>query len=578
MKNRLIFIIIILSFLFSTCKKDELEIYDVTINGYNVITGTTSVQITVRYTYPTALKSVVGYISPNIDMSDSKITNGEINDRRFIVQFENLVANTHYYYYYEYNNGVDVIKTSVKKVTTNDYNLPTVTTLNVSNITAIYATCGGNVTDDGGSAVTERGVCWSTIQNPTIADSHSTDGTGTGSFISNMTELAINTKYYVRAYAINIKGISYGEQKYFTTRDGLPIVTTSAVTDITETSAICGGFVSCDCGFEITHRGVCWSTSQNPTIADSHTTDGIGTGNFISNMTELDSYTFYYVRAYATNRTGTSYGAQKTFKVTDGTTGGKFSVSATKTVCFSQGNLQYIGSASPPYWRFAEHQWDYLGNNGQSSTSPDVDRDLFGWGTSGYSHGAVCYQPWSISQTNSDYYAYGNYSNNLNDQTGQADWGYNPISNGGNEPNRWRALTNGEWRYVFNTRSTSSGIRYAKARVCGVNGVMLLPDDWSSSYYSLSNTNTGNASYDSNTISASQWNKLEQHGAVFLPAAGVRSGTNVFNVGAYGFYWSATYNNNDYSYSVYFYDSYLNAANGRDRRYGQSVRLVCDVE
>ena len=76
-------------------------------------------------------------------------------------------------------------------------------------------------------------------------------------------------------------------------------------------------------------------------------------------------------------------------------------------VLFSQGNLQYIGSASTPYWKFAEHQWDCLGTTtGQNSSDENVDRDLFGWGTSGYDHGAVCYQPWSTSQTNSDYFPY----------------------------------------------------------------------------------------------------------------------------------------------------------------------------
>ncbi|MBP5175782.1 MAG: hypothetical protein ILP07_07725, partial [Treponema sp.] len=162
--------------------------------------------------------------------------------------------------------------------------------------------------------------------------------------------------------------------------------------------------------------------------------------------------------------------------------GGFFTVKANgDKVMFSKGNLQYIGSASTPYWKFAENQWDYLENTtGQNSSDQNVDRDLFGWGTSGYNHGATCYQPWSTAQSSSNYYAYGSSSYNLFDQTGQADWGYNAISNGGNhENNGWKTLTHEEWDYVFNTRSTSSGIRYAKAKVNNVNGVILLPDDWS---------------------------------------------------------------------------------------------------
>jgi len=242
-------------------------------------------------------------------------------------------------------------------------------------------------------------------------------------------------------------------------------------------------------------------------------------------------------------------------------------------VLFSKGNLQYIGNASTLYWKFADNQWDYLGSTGNNSSG-----DLFGWGTSGYNHGAICYQPWSRSQTSSDYYAYGNYWYNLFNQTGQADWGYNPISNGGNQPNQWRTLTIDEWLYVFNTRNTPSGIRYAKAQVNGVKGVILLPDDWSSSYYSLSSTNTSTAHYSSNNISALKWNSLEQHGAVFLPAAGERWGTAFGNIGSIGGYWSAACNDSDNAYYVSFNDGNINAGNRSDRSYGKSVRLVCSSE
>ena len=200
---------------------------------------------------------------------------------------------------------------------------------------------------------------------------------------------------------------------------------------------------------------------------------------------------------------------------------------------------------------------------------------MFGWGTSGYNHGANCYQPWSTSQTNSDYYAYGNSSYNLFDQTGQADWGYNAISNGGNQENLgWRTLTTQEWQYLFNTRSTLSGIRYAKANVNNVNGVILLADDWNSSYYTLNSANTSAANYTTNTITATQWATLEQHGAVFLPAAGYRYGTSVNAAGSYGVYWSSSYNDSGSAWNVYFSDSYLYAGNGSRRYYGQSVRLV----
>ena len=259
-----------------------------------------------------------------------------------------------------------------------------------------------------------------------------------------------------------------------------------------------------------------------------------------------------------------------------GAINGQFSINADGAkVFFSKGNLQYIGSAATPYWKFADHQWDYLGNNGQGSDAENVDRDLFGWGTSGYAHGANCYQPWSTSTTYSEYYAYNNYQFNLFDQTGKADWGYNPISNGGGiENSGWRTLTHEEWAYLFNTRGGEDQIRYAKANVNSINGVILLPDDWSSNYYTLSNINQSGASFASNTITASQWNTLEQHGAVFLPAAGRRNGTSVNYVGSFGYYWSASCNDSSGAWLVCFGGGNLDSDYGDYRYYGRSVRLV----
>ncbi|MCR5013703.1 MAG: T9SS type A sorting domain-containing protein, partial [Bacteroidales bacterium] len=253
---------------------------------------------------------------------------------------------------------------------------------------------------------------------------------------------------------------------------------------------------------------------------------------------------------------------------------GKFSVSTDSQVQFSQGNLQYIGSASTPYWKFAEHQWDYLDNNGQAHAFENANRDLFGWGTSGFNHGATCYQPWSTNSTNSNYYAYGNKSYHLFNQTGEADWGYNAISNGGNTTNAWRTLTQEEWKYVLSTRATSSGVRYAKAQVNSVNGVILLPDDWNSSYYQLRNTNTATAAFTSNVLDASQWNAVEQHGAIFLPAAGYRDGTLIKNGSTDGSYWSSSKNSDNDAYYISFTAGELGSNNYGGRYMGRSVRLV----
>jgi uncharacterized protein (TIGR02145 family) len=193
--------------------------------------------------------------------------------------------------------------------------LPTVTTAPVTDITQTTATSGGTVYSDGGAPVTARGVCWSTSPNPTTGNNYTTDGTGTGTFISYLTGLSPNTTYYVRAYATNSVGTAYGNQEVFTTLQTvtLPTVTTDPATSITQTTATSGGNVTSAGGGTVTARGVCWATTPSPTLSNSYTVNGSGTGTFISNLTGLTPGTLYYVRAYATNSAGTGYGNEVSF-------------------------------------------------------------------------------------------------------------------------------------------------------------------------------------------------------------------------------------------------------------------------
>lgn len=266
--------------------------------------------------------------------------------------------------------------------------------------------------------------------------------------------------------------------------------------------------------------------------------------------------------------------------ITTGAINGKFTINANgDQVYFSQGNLQYIGSAATPYWKFAENQWDYFGTTtGQNSDNEYVDRDLFGWGTSGYNHGAVCYQPWHTSPVSNNYYVYGSNTYNLYDQTGHADWGFNSIYNGGNQQNQWRTLTRNEWNYLFNSRNTRSGVRYAKAVVNNVNGVILLPDNWGTSNFALNNANSQYAHFSSNELDMGDWLMMESLGAVFLPAAGMRNGTLDAFIGNRCQYWSSSLNGSNYAFCVFISDDYLFADTGNDRCCGFSVRLVRDVE
>jgi uncharacterized protein (TIGR02145 family) len=192
---------------------------------------------------------------------------------------------------------------------------PLISTIPVSNITSGEATCGGVIISDAGDSITTRGVCWSTSPFPTIMDFKTVNGAGRGSFASNLTGLMSNTVYYTRAYAINSLGIGYGNQLTFTSEKILttPIVTTSSAISITATSATLGGNVTDDGNSPVIERGVVYGTTQTPTFTDFRVTIGSGKGSFSSTVTGLSSNTTYYVRAYAINGMGTSFGSLISF-------------------------------------------------------------------------------------------------------------------------------------------------------------------------------------------------------------------------------------------------------------------------
>ena len=264
---------------------------------------------------PVNQRGVCWSTSQNPTTNDDCTTDGT-GTGSFTSSLSNLQPETRYYVRAYASNNQGTAYGNQRDFTTEiQILLPSVNTSAISSITETSAQSGGNVSDHGGASVTARGVCWSTTQNPTTSDDCTSDGSGTGSFNSNLTNLDPDTQYYVRAYATNSEGTAYGNQRDFTTdaKAGLPSISTSSISSITETSAQSGGNVSDDGGASVTARGVCWSTSQNPKTSDDCTSDGSGTGSFTSNLSSLNPDTKYYVRAFATNSEGTAYGNQRNF-------------------------------------------------------------------------------------------------------------------------------------------------------------------------------------------------------------------------------------------------------------------------
>ena len=245
--------------------------------------------------------------------------------------------------------------------------------------------------------------------------------------------------------------------------------------------------------------------------------------------------------------------------VPDGVLPGLFSVSATRQVRFSQGNLQY--QASTNTWRFAEHQYDYVGSDNRSISSTYSGWiDLFGWGTGS--------NPTLSSSYPEDYGTF-------------VDWGSNAIINGGNTTNLWRTLTSAEWEYLLNTRPGASS-KLGSGNINGVGGLIILPDSWTlpsecsfASGFAIINP-YHYPDWKHNSYTLAQWAQMEAAGAVFLPAAGRRKGTDFDNVGFHGYYWSSTpYSKND-AYHMYFSSYNLIASINCSRSYGYPIRPVLD--
>ena len=597
------------------CKKfDEIEASKVEMNDVTIERGWDYIKISGEYDYPVDLEAMTLYLSEKEDMSGAKTYGCNVEGKTFSVEIKDLKEGTRYYYQYEYDNGYGkekskkenvatyampvVVTKDVTNITaisatlngsvtssdtenkitakgfcwgtepeltiegthTNDgsdtgtysYNLtnltenttyyvrayattklgtaygeeksfktaevtlPTVTTNDVTNITTNSASCGGNVTDDGNGTVTARGICWSEVQNPTINNIYSEEtnnGTGTGSFTSQLTNLKENTTYYVRAYATNEKGTNYGEEKSFTTAElKLPTVTTKDVTNITTNSAICGGNVTDDGNGTVTARGICWSETHNPTINNIYseeTNNGTGTGSFTSQLTNLKENTTYYVRAYATNEKGTNYGEEKSFTT----------LSSSGTI----NGYKWIDLGLPSGLKWATCN---VGSN-----NPEDYGDYFAWGetttTSEYTLENSLTYGLSISELQSQGIIDGDYNLTPSHDAATANWG-----------GTWRLPTKAEMEELKNNCTWEWTVQGGK------NG------------YKVTGPNGNN---------------------IFLPAAGCRNGSSLYYAGEYGDYWSSTpYDSYSYyAWYLYFYSG-VQYMNDYYRYRGLSVRPVTE--
>jgi len=421
--------------------------------------------------------------------------------------------NTNYTYrVYSFNKVGKSINYS-NEVSIKTINLPTLTTFQISSIYYQGASSGGQITSDGGSAITANGVVWDTSTNPTIALSTKTTELISGSFKSSITGLKATTKYYVRAYATNAAGTGYGNELSFTTDAYVvpPTLTTNTITDILFNGANSGGNISADGGAAVTARGVVWDTSTNPrTDLSTKTSDGTGTGSFKSSITGLKANTKYYVRAYAINSNWIGYGNEISFT----------------TPAATSFTFNTVVGANKRIWMDRN-----LGASRVATSSTDAESygDLYQWGRGADGHQLRKSATTTILSTT--------------DAPGNANFILTSTS-----PADWRSPKNDNlWQGVNGTNNP-----------CPIGFRLPTSSEW----------DTERQSWTAKNDVGAFTSELK------LPLAGTRSGGSLLDVGTYGNYWSSTVNG-QYSYQLLLNSS--NAImNYNNRINGFSVRCIKD--
>ncbi len=327
--------------------------------------------------------------------------------------------------------------------------IPVIETLNVTEITPASAKVGGSVTNDGGAAVTERGVYYGTSPAPETTGTIVNIGTGDGSFSSQLTGLEEGTEYYVTAFAINSAGTAYGQELKFVPTDILPDVTTINIIDITSQTATVRGEITDDGGNKIIERGVYIDTSQNPVVNGEKVKNGRGAGIFKSEIQGLNPETKYYVVVYAVNGVGEGYGEEKSFTTIE--------AEVLDSVSFTYNNVQVTYGAV----KYRNRIW--LDRNlGAEKTADSLDDaksfgGLFQWGRQDDGHQERsssirnALTPSGFQPGHSDFIVS---VNNPYDWNEDSDWLFRWTDDSGKKteadpcPDGWRVPTREEWQSV----------------------------------------------------------------------------------------------------------------------------------
>ena len=257
--------------------------------------------------------------------SDKPISNDSTNyihnnttDKDFTITISKLEQNQTYFVRGFVQTGAGVSYGNEISFTT--LGVATLNPITIENITQTSATAKSGLLNNGGVGTDEVGICLSTNQNPTINDrKFPSNNLSNGLFSSGITGLVGNTLYYIRPYAINRYGTNYGSQSSFKSAPILPTVVTGGLTGIISTSLTASANITDGGGAPISSRGFVWSKNRNPTIeSNAKVSTGSGTGSYSAKVAGLLPKASYFIRAYATNSVGTSYGSEQTFTTPDG--------------------------------------------------------------------------------------------------------------------------------------------------------------------------------------------------------------------------------------------------------------------